>query len=183
MDPITIAMALAQFAPKIVSMIGGTKAGDVAEKVLDIAKTVTGVADAPAALAQVTASPELQLEFRRQVDSQELELQKLAAGVAIEVNKTMQVEAAAEHWPTYSWRPFVGFVFGANLLIATITTAAVFISMLCGVTSATAALTQLPQMIGALAAINGTAVPILGIASWFRGKAQADPGIPPSIRR
>jgi hypothetical protein len=25
------------------------------------------------------------------------------------VNQTMQVEAKADDWPTYAWRPFVGF--------------------------------------------------------------------------
>jgi len=36
---------------------------------------------------------------------------------------------------------------------------------------------QLPTVLGALAALNGVASPILGIASWFRGKMQADPNV------
>jgi hypothetical protein len=32
-------------------------------------------------------------------------------------------------------------------------------------------------MVGSMAALVGVVAPILGIASWFRGKAQADPAI------
>jgi hypothetical protein len=39
-------------------------------------------------------------------------------------------------------------------------------------------LAALPGILGAVAAIIGVVSPILGIASWFRGKAQADPGVP-----
>ena len=39
-------------------------------------------------------------------------------------------------------------------------------------------LSYLPGMLGAEAAIMATMAPVLGIASWYRGKMQADPGIP-----
>jgi hypothetical protein len=39
-------------------------------------------------------------------------------------------------------------------------------------------LNSLPMVLGALAAINTSVLPILGIASYFRGKAQADPNVP-----
>ena len=36
-------------------------------------------------------------------------------------------------------------------------------------------LSYLPAMLGAEAAVMATIAPVLGIASYFRGKAQADP--------
>lgn len=51
-----------------------------------------------------------------------------------------------------------------------------------GVEGAAAALGQLPAVLGALAAISATVLPILGIASYFRGKMQADPGVPADVR-
>jgi hypothetical protein len=37
---------------------------------------------------------------------------------------------------------------------------------------------QLPALIGSEAAVMATMAPVLGIASYFRGKMQADPNIP-----
>ncbi len=76
------------------------------------------------------------------------------------VNKTMQSEAAAEHWPTYTWRPFIGFVFGLYI-------ASMFILPLFGVRPI--------EMSADLVLVVGA---ILGVASFYRGKMQADPTIP-----
>jgi hypothetical protein len=105
------------------------------------------------------------------VDLQKLVVQaegnRLAAETAeiLAVNATMQAEAKSDHWPTYTWRPFVGFVFGVMFLgvyfvlplmklpVPTVPTEAWF-------------------------AIGG----VLGVASYFRGKAQADPAVPTDNR-
>ncbi len=84
-------------------------------------------------------------------------LETINANVVIEVNKTMQLETQAEHWPSYSWRPFIGFMFG--LYIMSMWMLPLFHVMPTILTSET------------VLAIGG----ILGVASWFRGKAQADP--------
>lgn len=91
------------------------------------------------------------------------------------VNKTMQTEAGAEHWPTYSWRPAIGFAVAWNLISASfmIFIAYVFKPEL---------VPQLPAMLTALAGLNAVAMPVLGIASYFRGKAQADPNIPATVQ-
>ncbi|MGF6781128.1 hypothetical protein [Paraburkholderia sp. GAS334] len=43
-------------------------------------------------------------------------------------------------------------------------------------------LSYLPGMLGAEAAVMGTMAPVLGIASYFRGKMQANPAIPTDNR-
>lgn len=122
-----------------------------------------------------------QIEKDRQVELQGLAVQHAAnvlsaeSAAVVAVNQTMQAETKAEAWWSSGWRPYIGFIFGTNLLIATLVTAGVYIAVMFGSVSAAAALATLPAMIGALGAVNGAALPILGIASWFRGKAQADP--------
>lgn len=76
------------------------------------------------------------------------------------VNATIRAEAAAEHWPTYIWRPFIGITFGCYI-------SSLYILPLFGIA---------PHRLSTdeVLAITG----ILGIASFFRGKAQADPNIP-----
>lgn len=64
MDPITIGLGLAQFAPSLLRYFGaGEKSAAVAEQVIGIAKQVTGAADGEAALAQLQQDPKLAQEF------------------------------------------------------------------------------------------------------------------------
>lgn len=77
MDPITIAMGLAQFAPGIIKLITGSdKAADVADKVISVAKAVTGASDGPAALAAVQADPAKVMEFQQAMANQQADLEK-----------------------------------------------------------------------------------------------------------
>jgi hypothetical protein len=98
---------------------------------------------------------------------EELNVKKMELDVrSIEaVNKTMQVEAAAEHWPTYSWRPFNGFMFGICIF---------------GVYFLLPMLEVKPPDVPTEVWLTWGS--ILGIASYFRGKTQADPNIPPAVQ-
>ncbi len=178
MDPITIAMGLAQFVPQIAKWLTGSdKAASVAQKVIDIAQTVTGQPTGDAALKALQADPTLVLQYREAVLAQEVQFQQLAVQNAADINKTMQSESAADHWPTYTWRPMIGFAVGFNTFASSVLVLIVFGPLLFNVAPAAAAVAALPTVLGALAAVNATVLPILGIASWFRGKMQADPSV------
>ncbi len=78
MDPITIAMGLAQFVPQIAKWVTGSdKAEQVAQKAIDIAKSVTGAQTGEAALAEITANPDMVLQYRKAVLDQEVEMRRL----------------------------------------------------------------------------------------------------------
>ncbi|HDR9062180.1 TPA: hypothetical protein QDB03_003815 [Burkholderia vietnamiensis] len=176
MPLIPIAMALAQFAPMIAGWLGGSKAEDVATKVVGVAQAVTGQSAPDAALAALQADPNLAMQFQIAVLEQQAQLAQIAADVTkaelaadaantLAINQTMQVEAKADHWPTYSWRPFVGFCFaiawiGDYLLLP----------ILHGYNSAIVVPVVPPE---AWLAIGG----VLGVASFFRGRMQADPRV------
>ena len=112
-----------------------------------------------------------QLELEYELHCKELGYQSIKdlelanASVVIEVNKTMQKEAEAEHWQTYSWRPFIGFSFGLYIN-------SMWMLPLFKVT---------PVLLSSdlVLAVGG----ILGVASWFRGRMQADPLIPTAIKK
>lgn len=181
MPLIPIAMALAQFAPMIAGWLGGSKAEDVATKVVGVAQAVTGQSAPDAALAALQADPDLALQFQKAVIEQQAQLAQIVADVqkaelvadqanTAAVNQTMQVEAKADHWPTYSWRPFVGFCFaiawiGDYLLLP----------ILHGYNQAIVVPVVPPE---AWLAIGG----VLGVASFFRGRMQADPRVPSDNR-
>lgn len=64
MEPISIALALAQFAPSIMRYFGaGNASVDVAQKVVDIAQTVTGAQSPEEALAAMRQNAELAHSF------------------------------------------------------------------------------------------------------------------------
>ena len=181
MPLIPIAMALAQFAPMIAGWLGGSKAEDVATKVVGVAQAVTGQSAPDAALAALQADPDLALQFQKAVIEQQAQLAQIVADVqkselaadqadTAAVNQTMQVEAKADHWPTYSWRPFVGFCFaiawiGDYLLLP----------ILHGYNQAIVVPVVPPE---AWLAIGG----VLCVASFFRGRMQADPRVPSDNR-
>ncbi|MFP3564673.1 hypothetical protein [Paraburkholderia sp. SIMBA_030] len=192
MPLIPIAMALAQFAPMIAGWLGGAKAEDVAKHVVGIAQTVTGQSAPDAALAAIQADPNLSMQFQKAVLDQQEHIAQIAADVTkaelaadtadtLAVNQTMQAEAKADHWPTYSWRPFVGFCFGILAVMAGLTVGAAYLGVMFFKVEPLV-LSYLPGMLGSEAAVMGTMAPVLGIASYFRGKMQANPMIPTDNR-
>ncbi|XXJ19865.1 hypothetical protein ACR42D_10040 [Desulfovibrio caledoniensis] len=64
MDPISIITGLATVVPSIVRWIGGDKAGDVADKAVSIAQSITGEADPATALERLKAEQDYQLKFQ-----------------------------------------------------------------------------------------------------------------------
>jgi hypothetical protein len=74
-------MQLAQFAPGIIKLLTGSgKAEEVAGKVIDVAKTVTGMQDGPAAVAAIQADPAKVMEFQLAFDAQQSDLERAYLG-------------------------------------------------------------------------------------------------------
>ncbi|MEJ2768117.1 hypothetical protein [Mycetohabitans sp. B46] len=88
-----IVLALAQFAPQIAQLIGGSRAEQVAQKVVTIAQTVTGTSTPEQALAAIQANPELAYRFQESIVESQVELQR----IAVELEKahiTANIETA-----------------------------------------------------------------------------------------
>lgn len=76
MDPITLAMGLAQFAPQVIKWVTGSpKAEEAAKQVVDIAQVVTG-RSGNEALEALQFDPRLALDFRKAVMDVEADLDK-----------------------------------------------------------------------------------------------------------
>ena len=185
-----IAGIVGKSAPILGTLLGGPAGAAVGALVA----SALGVGGSPDAVSQALATnPDAavklqQIEATRQVDLQTLLVQAEANRLVAQtagtqaVNATMQTEAKADHWPTYAWRPFIGFCVGFNTAAASVLVLGVYGGVMFGAAQAASALPTLPLVLGALAAISGTVLPILGIASYFRGKMQADPNVPTDMR-
>jgi hypothetical protein len=184
MDWKDIAATVGKAAPLLGTLLGGPAGGAVGALV---ASALGTGADPDAVAKEIAANPDAavklrEIEAKRQADLQGLtvDLAKAEMAAAVQasasVNTTMQAEAAAEHWPTYSWRPAIGFSVALAVVGSVLTVFAAYgAALLYGKSDGLAAM---PGILAALAGIIAVVSPILGIASWFRGKAQADPNVP-----
>ena len=171
---------LKSLMPVAATLLGGPLAGFAAKFIGDkLGTPESGVADV---LASLSVTPEgraklaeIDADLKKHAMDNGIRLEELAAQNAGQVNSTMQAEAASEHWPTYSWRPAIGFAVALAVVLSVLT---VFIAYGAAiVANRPEGLQHLPGILAAVAGIIGVVSPILGIASWFRGRMQADPNI------
>lgn len=94
MPLIPIAMALAQFAPMIAGWLGGSKAEDVATKVVNVAQSITGQSAPDSALAAIQADPNLAMQFQKAVLDQQVQLAQ-AAGALEQARMTYEKDIYA----------------------------------------------------------------------------------------
>lgn len=112
MPLISIAMALAQFAPSLLKLFGaGEPTLAMATKVISIAQAVTGSTTPEEALATMKASAEAQAAFHMAVLQQQTELEKLysAERLAIQTELTVRQknDMASDSWLSKNIRPLV----------------------------------------------------------------------------
>lgn len=184
MDWKDIAGVVGKSAPLLGTLLGGPAGAAVG----GLVASALGTSGDPAEVAQALAvNPDAavklkQIEADRQAKLQELATDQAKAEMSAatqnagDVNKTMQAESASEHWPTYGWRPAIGFAVALAVLLSVLTVFLAYGAAL--LYGRSEGLAQLPGVLAAVAGIIGVVSPILGIASWFRGRMQADPNIP-----
>lgn len=180
-----IAGTVGKHAPLLGTLLAGPAGGAIGA----IVSSALGTGNDPGEVAQALATnPEAAVKLRQIEADRAVRLQELATDqakaeltastqAAGSVNQTMQAEAASEHWPTYSWRPAIGFAVAVDLVVSVVVVGVAYVGVIfLGVKPD--ALQYLPGMLAAMAGLVAVASPILGIASWFRGKMQADPTVP-----
>ena len=102
MDPITIAMGLAQFVPALVKWVSGSdKAEEVAQKAIDVAKAVTGTGTGEAALAELKVNPDLVMQYRTKMLEQEEAFEQMYLADRQDARKRDTAFIAAGK---YNWR-------------------------------------------------------------------------------
>jgi Holin of 3TMs, for gene-transfer release len=159
MDPISIALGLAQFVPGVIRWISGddSKAAAVADQVIGVAKTVTGKDSGQDALAAIQADPALALQLQQSWMAHEVAILQEETKQLGEINATMRAEAASGDAYVRRWRPTFGY---AVALTWTATMGAV----------SWAIVTQPMQAPAIIAALVNTS-PIWGIALAVLGVA------------
>ena len=134
MEPLSIVMGLAQFAPSLIKWVtGNEKAENVAKTVVDIASSVTGTEDGGSIIERLKADAKLAAEFAERIEQRSHELQ-IAYLADIDSARKMQIAALeqddvfskrfiyyfASAWSAFSMAYFVFVTFGSvsNLRMA-----------------------------------------------------------------
>lgn len=114
MDPISIAMGLAKFAPMIAGWFGGDDAEETANKVVTVAKQVTGMDDESKAMSAIHNDPALQIQFQQAMNP--IIIAKLDAETKqqAEINTTMRAELTSKSLFKSGWRPLLGWTIAIN---------------------------------------------------------------------
>lgn len=179
----SIANTVGKIAPTLGSLLGGPAGASIGTLIA----TTLGVENSPESVSEaLRINPEAavklaEIESNERVRLKELLFEQSKVEITAEtqnmtdINATMQVEAKSEHFLSYSWRPLIGYSVAISSCGGVIITITAYIAALCGRPEG---LTNLPMVLGALAGLNLTSMPVLGVASYFRGKAQADPSVP-----
>jgi len=112
MDPITIALGLAQVVPGLIRWIGGaesSRAARIAEQAVNLARTVAGKESGEEAVAAVQADPALALRLQQAWLAHELALTQEESRHLAEINATMRAEAVSRDAFVRRWRPTFGY--------------------------------------------------------------------------
>ncbi len=165
-DALSVIANAAPLLGKILPIPGAGIAGDLIASAFGTKNTREDIA------AAIAVDPDAVLKLR-EIESNNrtaLEGQFIAANTArqLATNQTMQSEAASDKWWVSGWRPYWGFISGTAFLVLVI-----FVCWLAFEAIAKGkaeALTMIPQLISAFAALFAIPGAILGVASWHRGK-------------
>ncbi len=160
MDPISLALGLAQFVPGIIRWVTGddtSKAASVAQQVIGLAKTVTGKDSGDDALDAIKADPALALQLQQAWMAHDLALFQEETRQLAEINATMRAEAASSDGYVRRWRPTFGY---AVALTWTATMGAVAWAIIAQPAQAPTIITAL----GNTSAIWGIALAVLGVS-------------------
>jgi len=142
-------------------------AGDKANQVAGIVKTVTGTDD-PTAAEAALKNPETLIKLKEALYGFQVKMAQEETKRIESVNQTMQAETQAKHWWSSAWRPFWGA-----------TSAVAFFACVIGVLllawhaiteNDPNAMAMIPPMIMQITLLFGVPGAILGVASWHRGK-------------
>lgn len=163
-----------EFGPGLVRLIAGDGAGDVADKVVQVAKDVTGAAAPDEAAALARANPELAAELRKQLTTLEVSLEQTRLVEETKrlqtVNETIRTEARSDDSYVRRWRPTWGYLTGWSWFIQSIAIAVAIVWSCVDAGNGNQILTGLASLIAALMPMWAVALAMLGINIQARSR-------------
>lgn len=172
MDPITIGLALARFAPTVIGWIAGDDAEEKAEKVVGIAEQITGKRGTEAVSA-LEKDPELAFKFQELVINQQSEELRATVENRNKTQDTMQTEVQNKDSFVRRARPALLWCIGISIILQILVGAFVILV-------APAQMAAFVALCQAMSIPQGTAAAVCGVYMKKRSDDKlAAQGIPP----
>src|SRR5688572_29856624 len=109
---LALAAKLLPFAsaiPEVIRAFGGSKSADAAEKIVGVAKAITGQDDPEAAVNAIIKDPALQLELQKTLSAERLKFAEIAAesekNASAQVSDRWRFDMTSDSWLSKNVRP------------------------------------------------------------------------------
>jgi hypothetical protein len=165
---------IAHLIPGALSLLKGNRAGEFAQKAVDIAQAVSGATEPEDALSKIQNDPALFVEYQKAL--QPTIVAELAAETAQleSINQTMRAEYAQDDLYTKRWRPTYGYCMAITwtlqMLGFTIIAGWAVVKQ---PTQSAQIIQAIASMIGASMVLWGVALSVLGIQVSKRSDEKA----------
>ena len=181
MDPITAGLALAKLVPGLVGLFKGDDDAPIAEKVIGIAKAITGLDEPEDMLATLTKDPALLVQFQAQASQLAIEELRAETESLKAINETMRAEYASGDKFKSWWRPAFGWSATVTWGIQSIAiVAAICYAVFARPDKAGDIINAVAALVGALGVQWSVALMVLGVNITKRSQdKQAAAGIAP----
>lgn len=183
MDPITVGLALARLVPGLVDLFKGEDDTPIAEKVINVAKAVTGLDKPDDMLAAIASDPALLVQFKAQASQLAIEELHAETESLKTINETMRVEYASNDKFKSYWRPAFGWALAITWTVQTVAIVVAICYVVFVAPEKTGeVINALAALVGALAVQWSVALAVLGINISKRSQdKQAAAGVTPPV--
>lgn len=182
---IETAIALAKLVPRLIDLFKGEDDAPIAEKVINVAKAVTGLDKPDDMLVAIARDPALLVQFKAQASQLAIEELRAETESLKTINETMRVEyASGDKFKSY-WRPAFGWALTITWTVQTVAIVVAICHVVFVAPEKTGeVINALAALVGALAVQWSVALAVLGINITKRSQdkhAAAGIAPPPGI--
>lgn len=171
---ISAIMGLAHLVPGLVRLFKGDKAGDVAQKAVDVAKVITGTESPEEAAQQIKNDPALLIKYQEAMNPIVIAELEAEADKLESVNKTMRAEYDQDDLYTKRWRPTYGYCSAFTWTIQMLGfTFIVGWAVIDSPKEAPNIIAAITGMLSALMVLWGVALAVLGVSVMKRSDDKA----------
>lgn len=182
-------MGLAHLVPGLVRLFQGDKAGDVAQKAVDVAKVITGTESPEEAAQQIKNDPALLVKYQEAMNPIVIAELEAEAAKLESVNQTIRAEYNQDDLYTKRWRPTYGYCAAITWTLQMLgLTFIVGWAVIAAPKDAPGVIAAIAGMLSPLMVLWGVALAVLGVSVAARSQDKANklgqqskPGILSSI--
>jgi hypothetical protein len=175
-----IALGLAKLVPSIAGLLKGSDAEAQAQKVLDIAQTVTGTSEPQLAVKALESDPSMLVQYQEALLNHALAMRQADVAQLDVVNQTIRAELASKDPYNSRWRATFGYCVAYSWFMLFFGIVFSIVYVVCSDPKQMGIVgTAIAEVMGSMVILWGVALPILGVSITKRSEdKQTSAGLP-----